>query len=153
MIESRRMSDEAAAQAAGNRLAAVGLRRTPRRARVLALLVEAARPMSHLELHAAIGRHRADRVSIYRALEAFVAKGLVHRTCVDGRTWLYESADRCGADQCHPHFTCRVCGVVRCLEHVALPTVKRIGVGYVAERQSVSITGLCPECREAGGGT
>ena len=128
-------------------LAGAGLRRTPRRVRLLALLLRSARPMSHLEIHRTLGRDQADRVSIYRALEAFVEKGLVHRAYVDDRTWLYETANRCGEDQCHPHFTCRGCGRVRCLVSVTVPVVKAIGAGYLAERQRVHISGLCPACR------
>ena len=129
-------------------LAEVGLRRTPRRVRLLALLLRASRPMSHPEIHEALGRNRADRVSVYRALDAFVERGLVHRAYVDDRTWLYETADRCTEDQCHPHFSCRQCGRVRCLVGVTVPVVKAIGRGYLAERQQVHISGLCPECRE-----
>ena len=148
-------SDGAGDRESGNRgegraaamLAEVGLRRTPRRIRLLALLLQAPRPMSHPEIHKALGRDRADRVSVYRALEAFVNTDLVHRAYVDGRTWLYETADRCAEDQCHPHFSCRQCGSVRCLVGVTVPVVKHIGRGYLAERQQVHISGLCPECR------
>ena len=98
------------------------------------------------------GTERADRVSIYRALEAFVEKGLVHRAFVDDRTWLYETADRCGEDHCHPHFTCRVCGRVQCLVTVEVPIIKDMGPGFVAERQQIHISGLCPACSAAAAG-
>ena len=133
-------------EAAAARLAAVGLRRTPRRVRLLALLMREQRPMSHQDIHDAVGPDRINRVSVYRALEAFVESGLVHRAFVDDRTWLYESADRCADDHCHPHFTCRSCGRITCLVHVVVPVMKHIGAGYVAERQQVHITGLCPGC-------
>lgn len=131
-------------------LAQVGLRRTPRRLGLLSLLLGARRPMSHLEVHRALGRGVADRVSIYRALEAFVEKGLVHRVFAAGRARLYETADRCGDDHCHPHFTCRTCGQVTCLVKVVVPVAKSISGGYVAERQRVLITGVCPQCRTGG---
>ena len=143
-----RKSDRSASEArAAEMLAAVRLRRTPRRIRLLSLLLRARRPMSHLEIHRAPGTETADRVSVYRALEAFVEKGLVHRALVDGRTWMYESADRCGSDYCHPHFTCRLCGEVTCLVGVNVPVIRRIAGGYLPERQQVHISGICPRCR------
>ena len=145
--------ERAGERRAAEMLAQVHLRRTPRRVRLLALLLRADRPMSHLEIHRALGPGQADRVSVYRALEAFVERGLVHRAYVDGRTWMYESADRCADDHCHPHFTCRLCGEVTCLVDVGVPVIRRIGGGYLPERQQVHIIGLCPRCRDVEGGS
>lgn len=131
---------------AAQRLQEAGLRRTRRRVLLLALLRRARQPLSHHEIHRAFGTQRADRVSIYRALEAFVEKGLVHRALVGGRTYLYESADRCADDHCHPHFTCRLCGQVECLIAVDVPVIRDIGAGYEVERQQVHVSGLCPAC-------
>ena len=136
---------------AAARLSEAGFRRTPRRVRILAFLLRAQRPIGHPEIHRALGRPAPDRVSLYRALNAFAAKGLLHRVFAGGRTWLYETADRCGADHCHPHFTCRACGAVTCLVGVDVPVAKRLEAGYVAERQRVHITGLCPQCHGAAG--
>jgi len=137
--------DRSEAEAAA-RLASVGLRRTPGRVRLLGLLMRRRRPMSPQQVHEALGPEAANRVSVYRALDAFVAKGLVHRACVDQRTGMFESADRCAQDHCHPHFTCRSCGAIRCLADVEVPLIHGLGGGYRVERQQVHLVGLCPEC-------
>jgi Fur family ferric uptake transcriptional regulator len=123
-----------------------GLRCTPGRVRVLRALVEAGGPLSQSEIMERLRGARLDRVSVYRALDSFVAAGIVHRVFTEGRIWMFETADRCGADHCHPHFTCRVCHRTTCLTDVAVPLVKGLKRGFVSERQRVHIQGVCPGC-------
>jgi Fur family ferric uptake transcriptional regulator len=149
MMRVTNMTERSGEHDAAERLAGAGLKRTPRRRRILAVLIQAHRPISRAEVLRTLGDDAPDRVSVYRALEAFVVKGLVHRVYAGGRTWLYETADRCGADHCHPHFTCRSCGEVTCLLKVVVPVVRGLQGGYRAERQRVHITGLCPQCQSS----
>ncbi len=123
-----------------------GLRSTPGRMKLLSVLKAARRPLSHGEILVRMRGERMDRVSVYRALDAFVGVGLVHRAYVDGRTWAFETADRCGRDRCHPHFSCRLCGSVTCLIEVHVPLVTGLRKGWIAERQKVHLEGLCASC-------
>lgn len=125
-----------------------GLRRTPWRVKILSLLLKFRRPLSHEDIRRKLGPG-ADRVTVYRSLDAFVRVGLVHRVLADKRTRLYETSDRCTRHACHPHFTCRACGDTTCMVDVAVPRIRRKKLGYVFERQRVLIEGLCPAC--AGG--
>ncbi len=89
---------------------------------------------------------RMNRVSVYRALDSFVSVGLVHRVFLNERTWAFETADRCERDRCHPHFTCRRCGLVTCMTKVTVPLARGLPKGLIAERQKVHIEGLCASC-------
>ncbi len=131
-------------------LAVHGLRRTPWRVKTLSLLLELRRPLSHEQIMRRL-EPGADRVTIYRSLDAFVRVGLVHRVLVNKRQHLYETADRCTADACHPHFSCRSCGRTTCMPELAVPRVRGRRRGYVFQRQRVLIEGLCPACAAAGG--
>jgi len=133
-------------------LTAHGLRRTPWRVKILSLLLQARRPLSHGQVMRRL-EPGADRVTVYRSLDAFVRVGLVHRVLLDTRAHLYETADRCTADACHPHFRCRSCGRTTCMPELAVPRVQGGRDGYVFQRQRVLIEGLCPDCAAAAGST
>lgn len=130
----------------GDVLRSYGLRRTPGRMRVLSVLRSAKRPLAHADILSRLGLPAMDRVSVYRALEAFVKAGLVHQAFVSGRTRVFETADRCRPRQCHPHFSCRTCGGVTCMTDVVFPIAKGLPKGYTVERQKISIEGVCAQC-------
>ena len=125
-------------------LASSGLRRTDVREAVLQALSGAPGALSHQEIMKRLKARRPDRVSVYRALDAFVAAGFVH--CIEVGTGgrLFELADRCSESQCHPHFTCRVCRKTSCLPDVHPDLVR--ADGYRVERQRVFLEGVCPAC-------
>lgn len=128
-----------------------GFRATRGRVDLMTVLYAAHRPLAHNEI---LGRLRGtafNRVSLYRALEAMVEAGLVHRVYLEDRAWAFESADHCKEHQCHPHFTCRACGSVDCITEAAVPLAKGLPEGYVIERQKVHIRGLCPACSKKKG--
>ena len=133
-------------QIAADILRAHGLRRTRGRVRLLRFLLQARTPLSHSEIVAGLGDPPMDRVSVYRNLDALADRGIVHRAYVDGRTYLFETADRCGAMMCHPHFTCRKCGAVSCLTEVKAMLPEGLPDRYVVERTQVHLRGVCPEC-------
>jgi Fe2+ or Zn2+ uptake regulation protein len=127
-----------------------GLRVTKIRARVLGFLRRIHKPISHAEIMLAL--KSADKVTVYRTLAALADAGLVHRTFTGERTALYESADRCEKHSCHPHFTCRECGMTKCLTSAHVPLVKTAGKGFKLERQRVHIEGVCPSCNRRSAG-
>lgn len=130
----------------GDVLRAHGLHATRGRMKLLSILRAARRPLTHTEVLRRLRSARLNRVSVYRALDAFVEAGLVHRAFVDGRTWAFETPERCDERRCHPHFTCRKCGTVACMPRVRVPFARGLPKGYIAQRQKVHIEGLCPSC-------
>lgn len=124
-----------------------GLRRTPGRVQLLALLLGAQHPLSHQELRDGSG---LSRVALYRALDAFHAAGIVHRVDAGERLWRFAVCGCGHSVHCHPHFTCRVCGEVECLNEIALPAIDHPGI--VIEEQEVYLRGVCRQCAAAAKG-
>jgi Fur family ferric uptake transcriptional regulator len=113
---------------------------------VLQQLLKAERPLSREELVQALGVHCPDKVTIYRIMEKFCRKNLVHKVYLKDRAWKYELAHNCDEKQCHPHFTCTNCRETFCLTDLSLPLVKGLKKGFVVHRQQVRIEGLCSSC-------
>lgn len=136
--------------AAGDKIARLlrenGFKATRGRVEVLGLFFRADRPLSQKEIMEML-RMGLDRASVYRILDAFTQAGIIHMAYVDGRHRVYELANRCGAHSCHPHFSCRSCGMTACLEDFKGRFKVALAEGFVAERQKVLIEGLCPSCR------
>jgi len=129
-------------------LRAVGLRMTGGRVDILDVLLRAHRPLTEDEIRARLKRE-VDRTTVYRNLEHFMVKNLVHRCFVRERAWHYELAHNCGPKQCHPHFCCTKCGRMVCLTEVSVPLARKLPEGFELKRQQVRIEGLCPRCSRA----
>jgi Fur family ferric uptake transcriptional regulator len=132
-------------------LGSAGLRRTGPRLAVLGALLGARKPQTADQIAARLSPPAANRVTVYRTLEAFLEAGLVHKAFLDERTWHFELAHNCTESQCHPHFTCTDCGDTNCITDIDLPLAKSPGKGFVIHRQRVQLEGLCPRCSAATG--
>ena len=122
------------------------LYRTECRVVILKVLMKANKPLKQEQIALRLGKNRLNKVTIYRALESFCKAGLVHKAFIHKRTSYFELANHCGKVQCHPHFTCKKCGVTRCLIGLSVPIVKGLKKGFVIHRQQVRLEGLCPAC-------
>jgi Fur family transcriptional regulator, ferric uptake regulator len=123
-----------------------GLYSTHARISIVEALLESGHPMDKREIAAHLGKKGPDEVTIYRTLESLCNKGLVHKVFAEGRSGRYEMAHNCGHVQCHPHFTCRRCGVTECLTGVTIPLAKGLRKGFKLLRQQVRLEGICPAC-------
>lgn len=132
---------------AGQKLRAVGLRRTHARQIVLDVLCSAGRPLSHQEIAGQPETGFLDRVTLYRTLTTLQKVGLLHRVQgVDG-IWRF-GADRRGAAKCpgnHIHFLCVECNQMSCLPEQPLPWITAPEGAQIHGKQLV-VYGLCPEC-------
>ena len=126
-----------------------GLRRTPGRVGVLGVLAAAGGP---LDVPTIVGRlpGQTDVVTVYRTLNTFTRKGLVHRVRGEGRSWRYAPGRPAGKQaHPHPHFVCDDCGKVVCLNGVKIPTslTRTLAVdGYTVDHPEVVLHGTCPKC-------
>jgi Fe2+ or Zn2+ uptake regulation protein len=135
-----RAEDEQAART----LRSAGIRITACRTSLLHLLLQAKEPLSQKDLTASLEEQGFNRVTIYRALDTFLEACIVHRIVTEDRTWRF-AITRCGhRGHCHPHFTCRECGRIRCLEGVSIPAVR--AEGHRIEARAMYLWGLCPGC-------
>lgn len=128
-----------------------GARLTDLRRDVLALILAAEAPPSAYDLLARLkdSRPGAAPPTIYRALEFLLGQGLVHRV---ERLGAFVGCMEPG-HHAHPvHFLiCRTCHDVRELEDAGLDrmlTQVAAASGFVAERVTVEMEGLCTPCAQ-----
>jgi Fur family transcriptional regulator, ferric uptake regulator len=102
--------------------------------------------------HADIGRkagEKFDRVTVYRTLQSFVEKGIVHTIPTSDNTIKYALCkDECGHGHHHDnhvHFICDTCGETTCLEHVTVPEVM-LPRGFKMTRSEMVVSGICGNC-------
>jgi Fur family ferric uptake transcriptional regulator len=127
------------------------LRRTPVRAGVLEVLASAARPLGAVDILEKLPPH-TDAVTVYRTLNTFKTKGVIHRIRGEDRVWRYAMGDSHETTtHQHPHFICEDCGKVECLKDAEIPRnfVKTLAVGakYTVSYPEVVLHGTCPRCQ------
>ncbi len=103
--------------------------------------------------HADIERNSSatfDRVTIYRTLQTFVEKGIVHTIPTADNSVLYALCkDDCKAGHHHDnhvHFICDNCGTTYCLDKVSIPQVQ-LPEGFVQKQADVVVSGICKNCK------
>ncbi len=131
-------------------LAGQGLRLTAVRLAVLEVLGAASRALRAQEILAAVrARRRVNKVTVYRILEDFHRRGMVRRLSLQGRVNHYELA--CEHHPPHPHFQCRTCREIQCLDPACLTLAwaeLQRPPGNLADHIEVRVAGLCQKCRE-----
>ncbi|WP_417602564.1 Fur family transcriptional regulator [Owenweeksia hongkongensis] len=126
-----------------------GLRKTAGRLAVLALFSKQGKALSHSELQDGVTEN-VDRVTLYRILESFEQKGILHKVPDDQVSVKYALCDHdhevgeAHSDN-HAHFKCRVCGDTICLDDSEIPAIQ-VPTGYAVEGSLLLISGLCAKC-------
>lgn len=129
-----------------------GLRRTPVRAGALEVLQKSGRPMGAVDILGKLPA-KTDAVTVYRTLNTFTKKKLIHRVRGEDRVWRYALGDEQQPRQHqHPHFVCETCGKVECLKDAEIPRtfIETLGVTprYAVRYPEVVLHGQCPRCRD-----
>jgi Fur family ferric uptake transcriptional regulator len=92
-----------------------------------------------------------DRVTVYRTLQTFVDKGIIHNIPTTDNSILYALCkDNCEAGHHHDnhvHFICEVCDKTICMDHVGIPAVN-LPKGFTQKQTNVIISGICDACRK-----
>lgn len=127
---------------------ATGLRATPSRLAVLALLRGTELPVSHGEVADRLAGQAWDRATIYRNLTDLADAGLARRTDLGDHVWRFEAiAAGHGATQ-HPHFVCTSCGTVECLPDVELALRRtRTPRAVRSKKVEIQLRGVCDACQ------
>lgn len=90
-----------------------------------------------------------DRVSVYRTLQSFLKKGLIHLIPTTDNSIKYaltkEDVKQGQTQDHHVHFVCSNCNKTICLDEVELPTIK-LPAGYIQEDYQMVISGSCDDC-------
>lgn len=132
-------------------LAAHKLKRTPVRIGVLSLLAKRDVPADVATIVAGLPG-AVDAVTVYRTLNTFVSKKIVHRVRGEDRSWRYALGDGSRrAAHHHAHFVCDDCGTVECINEAQLSAKALAKLapaeGYVVDYPEVTLHGTCPKCQ------
>ena len=127
-----------------------GLRLTPLRRAVFEIVLESHRPMGAYDILRKLGTAKGARPpappTVYRALDFLLEAGLVHR--IDTLN-AYIACFAPGRRHRSHFLLCRSCGCAAEIEHGALDAAlarAAEAAGFAAERETVEIAGLCPDC-------
>ena len=90
-----------------------------------------------------------DRVTLYRTLNSFIEKGLLHRIPSDDGFASYglcrsECSDNVHHHD-HVHYKCNICGHIECLPAYHVPKVEL--PDYDVEEQNLIVNGVCKLCK------
>jgi Fur family transcriptional regulator, ferric uptake regulator len=126
-----------------------GLSVTDSRKKILELFVEANGALAHADIEKNAAKN-FDRVTIYRTLQTFVEKGIVHQIPTTDNSILYALCkDNCQQGHHHDdhvHFICSHCEKTICLDDVTVPEVK-LPQNFTKKQAAMVVTGICEECK------
>lgn len=125
-------------------LAGSGLRCTPQRYAVMALLAEDNRHPTAAEIFEAVNRldPRSSRATTYNNLRDLVQAGLVREVAVEGRAARYDATG-----MRHHHFICDKCGNVEDIDWYEVPKPASVSLDKRIVREcEVIFRGLCSKC-------
>ncbi len=121
---------------------------TESRRKILELFRSNSGALAHADIEKKTGEH-FDRVTIYRTLQTFVEKGIVHTIPTADNSVLYALCkDECSEGHHHDnhvHFICDDCGTTYCLENITIPALT-LPRGFTVKRADVVASGICDKC-------
>ena len=125
-----------------------GLKKTQARTLILECLQSKEYALSHKDLEEALS-NELDRVTIYRTLNSFEEKGIVHKVLnEDGVSYYAVCQNNCDHHHHHDnhiHFHCISCRKIYCLSDFNLSGIK-IPAGFSIKDTDLKIEGLCKHC-------
>ena len=126
-----------------NRLSITGSRK-----RILELFLQNNGALAHADIEKKTGE-RFDRVTVYRTLQSFLEKGIIHTIPTADNSIRYALCkDDCAEGHHHDnhvHFVCTNCNSTSCLEGVMVPLVK-LPQGFNATDYQMVVKGICSSC-------
>jgi Fur family ferric uptake transcriptional regulator len=121
---------------------------TDSRKKILELFLKSNGALAHADIEKNTGES-FDRVTVYRTLQTFVEKGIIHLIPTTDNSILYALCkDNCEAGHHHDdhvHFICSSCGKTICLDEVTVPKVK-LPKGFSPEQAQMVVKGICGDC-------
>lgn len=125
-----------------------GLKGTKPRLAVLHILEEESRPMDVSEIISGLKEHNvnADQATVYRIVDSFFKKGLVHRLDFQEGKFRYEKK----SDTEHHHLICESCGKIEDISDCRIDEFQEsisVRKGFLIIRHSLEFFGLCMNCQ------
>ena len=120
---------------------------TESRKKILSLFLSTPDALTHGDIERKAGE-KFDRVTVYRTLQTFVEKGIIHTIPTAENSVLYALCKDCAEGHHHDdhvHFICSVCNTTLCLDDVVSPKMQ-LPAGYLVQNVQVVINGICKSC-------
>lgn len=121
---------------------------TASREKILHLFLEQAGALAHGDIEKRAGE-KFDRVTVYRTLQAFVEKGIIHTIPTSDNSVRYALCKNDCAEghhhDHHVHFVCTRCRNTYCLDDIVTPDIK-LPQGYTSSHIEVVVEGTCKNC-------
>ncbi len=121
---------------------------TESRKKILDLFLANIGALAHADIEKNTGE-QFDRVTIYRTLQTFVDKGIIHTIPTADNSVLYALCkDECEQGHHHDnhiHFICDACNITICIDHITIPELK-LPKGFAPKRRDVVVSGICNRC-------
>jgi Fur family ferric uptake transcriptional regulator len=121
---------------------------TGSREKILSLFLNGQGALAHGDIEKKAGE-KFDRVTVYRTLQIFVEKGIIHAIPTSDNSIRYALCkDECSEGHHHDHhihFVCTHCQNTYCLDDVVTPEI-RLPKGYTTAQIEVVVEGLCKTC-------
>ena len=128
-----------------NQLSITGSRKS-----ILELFLHSDGAMAHADIERQTGE-KFDRVTVYRTLQSFMEKGIIHTIPTSDNAVRYALCkDDCTEGHHHDnhvHFICSECSRTTCLESVTVPEVQ-LPLGFRPTDRQMIVKGVCGECQQ-----
>lgn len=127
-----------------------GLSVTDGRKRILKLFLGREAALSHADIERNTDA-AFDRVTVYRTLQTFLDKGIIHQIPTTDNSILYALCKhKCEEGKHHDnhvHFICDCCDKTTCLDDVIVPAVK-LPNGFMPINSAMIVRGICTDCKK-----
>ena len=121
---------------------------TGSRVKILELFLGNNGALAHADIEKKTGE-KFDRVTVYRTLQSFLEKGIIHTIPTADNSVKYalcrEECSEGHHHDNHVHFLCTICSSTSCLEGVLVPTVK-LPEGFRETESQMVVKGICKDC-------
>jgi len=125
-----------------------GLRKTTFRKELLGMFYNINSSLTVEEIKNKVGSSK-DKVTVYRALDAFEKKGLIHKVPDKKNLTRFALCDiKCSSENHihnHAHFICDSCSSTFCIEEIEVPVIKN-SKGFQIKTSKLTLEGNCPSC-------
>ena len=122
------------------------LKSTEKRKSVLRLFYSFDHALSSKMIEKELGE--IDRVTLYRLLNSFEEKGIIHKVTNNLGESFYAKCSSCKHNHHHDdhaHFHCEECKKVYCLDHVQATDIE-VPAGFKSNYMNLAVYGVCDKC-------
>ena len=116
---------------------------------ILEIFLQAGNALAHHDIESRTGE-KFDRVTVYRTLQSFLEKGIIHTIPTTDNSTKYalckNDCEQGHHHDNHIHFICDHCGATTCIDEIHIPVIQ-LPIGYSASQISMVVNGTCGKCK------